>query len=227
MLQGPDSQLELQWALLKLHQNHKLIVCSLCWPPHYPAAALRADFTDLKTRLQHILIDRSKVPFVICGDLNCDLLKRPCSLAHQHISDFLSDCSLDQVVTVPTFSLGSLLGICTMCIVQCQELVHTCNAVHWHFSPHKFINVTIDVPKQRPLTSIGWGTSTIVKGNNPPSIKYVDNKLNKTCVWNVRSAFWVKITPFQKRVFLICAIKKWTQTTKQPISFGRFSSRKN
>ena len=86
--QCPDSLLESQWALLKLPKNRNLIVCSVYRPPRYSATALRADFTDLETQLQRVLIDHPNVPFVICGDLNCDLLKSASSPARQHISEF-------------------------------------------------------------------------------------------------------------------------------------------
>ena len=144
--QCPDSLLESQWALLKLPKNRNLIVCSVYRPPRYSATALRADFTDLETQLQRVLIDHPNVPFVICGDLNCDLLKSASSPARQHISEFLSDYSLDQLVTTSTFTTGSLLDVC---IVQNRKFVRSYSVVHCHFSPHKLIHVTVDVPKQR------------------------------------------------------------------------------
>ena len=142
----PDSQLESQWALLKLHKNRKLIVGSLYRPPRHSTAALRADFADLETQLQRILIDYPKIPLVICGDMNCDLKKSSNFPARQHLSDFLSDYSLDQLVTAPTFASGSLLDIC---IVKNREFVRSCTVNHCHFSPHKYVNVVVDVPKLR------------------------------------------------------------------------------
>ena len=38
------------------------------------AEVLRADFADLETQLQQIFINHPKVPLVICGELNCDML---------------------------------------------------------------------------------------------------------------------------------------------------------
>ena len=113
--------------------------------------ALRADFKDLESQLQRILIDHPKVPFVICGDLNCDLLKHRSFRARIHLSDFLSDYSLDQLVTAPTYSSGSLLDVC---IVKTRELVLDCHVKHCHFSPHKLVNVLVNVPKQRKTATV-------------------------------------------------------------------------
>ena len=106
--QHPGSQLESQWAMLKLGQNRQFIVCSLYRPPRHSDAALRADFADLESQLQRVIIDHSQVPFVIGGDMNCDLLKDPTFRARLYLSDFLSDYSLDQLVTSPTYTSGSL-----------------------------------------------------------------------------------------------------------------------
>ena len=86
------------------------------------------------------------MPLVICGDINCDLLKDSSFRARQHLSKFLSDYSLDQLVTSSTFASGSLLDVC---MVNNRELVHRSSVAHCHFSPHKFISVDLTVPKQR------------------------------------------------------------------------------
>ena len=142
----PGSLLESQWAQLKLPKNRQLIVGSLYRPPRHSVAALRADFADLETQLQQIFINHPKVPLVICGDLNCDMLKSPSFPARQHICDFLSDYSMHQLVTAPTFASGSLLDVC---LVKNREYVRNCSVSYCHFSPHKFVNVLVDVPKQR------------------------------------------------------------------------------
>ena len=127
------------------HLKHRSQVTSTHYDK-YSATALRADLTDLETQLQRVIIDHPNVPFVMCVDLNCDMLKSASCPARQHISEFLSDYSLDQLVTTSTFATGSLLDVC---IVKSREFVRSCSVVHCHFSPHKFIHVTVDVPKQR------------------------------------------------------------------------------
>ena len=149
--QCPGSQLESQWALIKLERNRQLIVCSLYRPPRYTEAALRADFSDLENQLQRVLIDYPTVPLVICGDLNCDLLKDPGNHVRQHLGVFLSDYSLEQLVTVPTFTSGSLLDVC---VVKDRAIVCNCSVTHCDFSPHKFISVSIDLPKQRKKPTV-------------------------------------------------------------------------
>ena len=140
------SQLESQWAMLKLEQGRKLIVCSLYRPPRHSEMALCADFADLEAQLQRVIIDYPRTPLVICGDINCDLLKDPSFRARQHLSSFLSDYTLDQLVSVPTFTSGSLLDVC---MVNKPELIRKTSVEFCHFSPHKFISVDVNVPKQR------------------------------------------------------------------------------
>ena len=115
--------------------------------------ALLADFADLEAQLQRVLIDFPRVPPVLCGDLNCDLLKDPSFPARQHLTSFLSDYALDQLVTAPTFTSGSLLDVCMM---NSRELVRESHVKHCHFSPHKFINVTVQVhvPKVRQKPAV-------------------------------------------------------------------------
>ena len=41
-----------------------------------------------------------------------------------------------------------------VCIVKNRELVNDCRVNHCHFSPHKFIHVDIDIPKQRKKPTV-------------------------------------------------------------------------
>ena len=150
-IQFPSSErggslLESKWALLKLEQGRQLIVCSLYRPPRHSENALCADFADLEAQLQRVLIDYPRIPLVICGDVNCDLMKEPSFRARQHLDRFLSDYSLDQLVNKSTFASGSLLDVC---IVNKPDLFCNPSVEFCHFSPHKFISVDINVPKLR------------------------------------------------------------------------------
>ena len=71
--------------------------------------------------------------------------------ARLHLSDFLTDYSLEQLVTAPTYTSGSLLDVC---IVKNRELVNDCRVNYCHFSPHKFIQVDVDIPKQRKKPTV-------------------------------------------------------------------------
>ena len=141
-----DSQLESQWAMLKLDQGRQLVICTVYRPPRHSETALQADFADLEAQLQRVVIDYPRVPVVICGDINCDLLKDSSFRARQHLSNFLSDYSLEQIVTVSTFPSGSLLDVC---MVNNRELIRNSSVEFCHFSPHKFISLDVNVPKQR------------------------------------------------------------------------------
>ena len=142
----PASKLESHWALLKLDRGRQLVIGSLYWPPRYTVAALQCDFADLEAQLQRVLVDFPGVPLVICGDLNCDWYKDHCDPSRRRLAEFLTDHSLYQLVTSPTFSSGSLLDIC---IVNNRDIVRSLNVLNCDFSPHSFISVRIDVPKPR------------------------------------------------------------------------------
>ena len=91
-------------------------------------------------------IDYPRIPFVICVDINCDLLKEARFRARQHLSSFLSDYSLDQLVKNSTFTSGSLLDVCTVNTLDlfCNPSVEFCP-----FGPHKLIGVNVNVQKLR------------------------------------------------------------------------------
>ena len=133
-------------GVAKLQKNRQLVVGSLYRPPRHSVAALQADFADLEFQLQRIMVDYPKVPFVICGDMNCDMLKSPNFPARRHIDEILTDYSLHQVLTAHTYTSGSLLDIC---FVKYREFSRACSVRHCHFSPHKFVNLLVNVLKQR------------------------------------------------------------------------------
>ena len=83
---------------------------------------------------------------LICGDLNCDFLKPPSDTGRSRLCSFLSDYSLSQHVQSSTYATGSLLDVF---ISSCRLLVKRCATVFCHFSPHKFVRTSIDVPRFR------------------------------------------------------------------------------
>ena len=158
---SPDSRLETIWSLLKLDRGRQLLLCSLYRPPRYTATALSNDFTDLETQLQRVTLDHPNVSIVICGDLNCDLLKTPPAPARARLEEFLTDYSLLQSVTTPTFTSGSLLDVC---IANRSNLVTSCLTKLCNYSPHNIIRINIDVPRNRRK-------STIVRSRSLSSIQ--------------------------------------------------------
>ena len=141
-----DSRLESIWSLLKMDRGRQLLLCSLYRPPRYTAAALDADFKDLENQVQKVIMDHPAVTLFMCGDLNCDLLKSAPAPARNRLEEFLSDYSMHQLVTAPTFSSGSLLDIC---VVSSRSLVSDCRASFCDFSPHHIIYSRVDVPRTR------------------------------------------------------------------------------
>ena len=96
-------------------------------------------------------MDYPNVPLAICGDLNCDLLKEPSFRASQHLNVFLSNYSLDQLVTTPTFTSGSLSDVR---IINNREQVCSTRVNYCHFCPHKFIDVIVNLPKLRQKPTV-------------------------------------------------------------------------
>ena len=145
------SRLESQWSLMKLDRGRRLVVGSLYRPPRHTVAALQDDFADLETQLQRVLIDFPGTPLVICGDLNCDWLKDRSDPACRRLYEFLTDHSLNQLVTSPTFTSGSLLDVC---IVNKLDIVRSLRVSYCDFSPHSLISVHLSVPKPRVKPTI-------------------------------------------------------------------------
>ena len=141
-----DSKLEVIWMTVKLDNGRKLIVGSLYRPPRHTIAALQADFGDLEIQMQYLTINYPSATIVICGDLNCDMIKAPPDAARSRLEELLSVYSLQQIVTSPTFSSGSLLDVC---IVPNSDYVIDCYTEFCHFSPHKFNRFSIIVQLAR------------------------------------------------------------------------------
>lgn len=117
----PESKLEALWMLVKLEGGgRQLIIGSLYRPPRHTASAIEADFTDLEAQVERLTISHPKGTIIICGDLNCDMLKDPPSLARFRFGEFLNVYSLHQIVKSPTYSSGSLLDVCI--VKKCEDV---------------------------------------------------------------------------------------------------------
>ena len=142
----PDSNLETIWTLLKADRGSQLLLCSVYRPPRYTVTALDADFRDLEQQLQRMVLDHPAVTVLICGDLNCDLLKDAPAPARARLENFLTEYSLHQIVTTPTFTSGSLLDVC---ITSCRSVVSDCFTTFCHFSPHCIVRAHLSLPRSR------------------------------------------------------------------------------
>ena len=143
---NPNSRLEALWVLVKPDKRRKFILGVVYRPPRHKVADLEADFSDLEAQYQRVSIDYPLLKILICGDLNCDLLKPSEEPAKRALCGFLSDYSLTQHVKSQTFITGSLLDVI---ISNCRDLVQSCSAIFCHFSPHRFIRVSLNVARHR------------------------------------------------------------------------------
>ena len=121
-----NSQLEVLWTLVRPDSKRRFVMGVVYRPPRHRVADIEADLTDLESQYHRVLLKHPSTKVVICGDLNCDLLKRTSDPAHRRLSDFISDHSLSQHVTSPTYSSGSLLDIF---LTSCSRFVKRCVTV--------------------------------------------------------------------------------------------------
>ena len=94
--------------------------------------------------MQSVVLQHPTVTIIVCGDLNCDLLKSAPAPARLRLEEFLSDYSMCQLVNTPTFTSGSLLDIC---IVSRRGLVSNCRVTFCDFSPHHIVRLRVDLPR--------------------------------------------------------------------------------
>ena len=99
---GTSCRLESMWTLVKPDGKRRLILGSVYRPPRRPVADPRADFDDLEEQYRRLQTDYPGVRIVMCGDLNCDLLKPECDSSKARLCE-LSDFSLHQCVVSSTF----------------------------------------------------------------------------------------------------------------------------
>ena len=72
-----SSNLEIIWCLIRTAKRKRLLIASIYRHPTNTQQQLTADFDDLESQLQHMLITHPDVTLVIAGDLNVCLLQKP------------------------------------------------------------------------------------------------------------------------------------------------------
>ena len=98
--------------------------------PRRNVGDLSADFADLEDQFQNVCVTYPGSKIFICGDLNCCLFKPDSDPAKRLLCDFMSDHSLSQCVSSPTYSTGSMLDVF---ITNCRNVVKFCRAKFCHF----------------------------------------------------------------------------------------------
>ena len=142
---NPVSRLESLWCVLR-GERMRVVVGAVYRMPRNTSAALNADFEALETQYQHVITNYPECAVIIAGDLNANLLRdaqthAPC----KKLSDFIATYSLSQLVTEPTYRTGSLLDV----FIVNRHFSYHVGTRHCHFSPHKFIRLSCDIPKPR------------------------------------------------------------------------------
>ena len=101
------------------------------------------DFDALEQQYQHVLLNFPDCPVVLAGDLNCDLLSTS-SASRTCLNEYLDKYSINQVITVPTYSTGSLLDV----IISNRGFLRS-GTRFCHFSPHHFTRALLSLPRPR------------------------------------------------------------------------------
>lgn len=141
-----NSRLEMLWTLVRPDKRRRFVMGVAYRPPRHRVADIEAVLADLESQYQRVLLKHPSTKIVICGDMNCDMLKSNSDPAHKRLSDFISDHSLSQHVRSRTYCSGSLLDVF---LTSCNRFVKRCVTRFCDFSPHRFIRALVDVPRHR------------------------------------------------------------------------------
>ena len=90
------------------------------------------------------MVNYPESPVVLIDNLSCDWLDDS-SPPKSHLSDFVSEYSLYQLITVTTYSTGSSLDV----IIINKKFSLKSGTIFCHFSPHHFTRVMLDLPRPR------------------------------------------------------------------------------
>ena len=127
-------------------ERMRVVVGAVYRAPRNTSAALTADFDELEAQYQHIIASFPDSPVIICGDLNSNLLADVQSHpACKKLTQLVAAYSLTQLVTVPTYRTGSLLDV----FIVNRHFNYHVGSRYCHFSPHKFIRLSCDIPRPR------------------------------------------------------------------------------
>ena len=142
---NPDCKLESLWCVFRL-KRRVIVVGAVYRVPRYTTAALDADFDELESQYQDVILKYPGCAVVITGDLNCDLLADANThLPRRKLSEFLTMMSLSQLIDQATYVTGSLLDV----FIVNRDFSCIVGTRHCHFSPHRFIRMICAFPKPR------------------------------------------------------------------------------
>ena len=140
-----DCRLESLWLRVRPATGPHFTKAAVYRPPRRTVAAVRADIGELEVQFQRILV-RYSGPVFILGDLNCNLLDTSANAGKVRLLEMFQSYDLEQFVTQPTFSSGSLLDVV---ISNSSDTVQRVGSFTCAFSPHHFIHVLLRLPNCR------------------------------------------------------------------------------
>ena len=74
--QTDNSRLEMLWTLVRPDKKRRFVMGVAYRPPRHRVADIEADLADLESQYQRVLLKYPSTKVVICGDMNCDMLKK-------------------------------------------------------------------------------------------------------------------------------------------------------
>ena len=160
-LAGPSiptsSRLELIWISVKCGHNRSLVIGCVYRPPMYEG--IRPDLEALELSIQKFLSEGKQV--ILCGDLNCDLL-RP-NLPHvRPLLSLIDNVGMYQCVSKPTRISSTSATLIDIVLVSDHSLVTDCASEDCIVSDHNLIVVNMKVRRHRvipkTMTYRRWST---------------------------------------------------------------------
>ena len=139
-----SSRLELVWVSVQCGHNRSLIIGCGYRPPIYEG--IRADLEALELSVQKFLSEGKQV--ILCGDLNCDLL-RP-NLPHvRPLISLINSVGMHQCVRQPTRIADSSSTLIDIVLVSDPSLVTECSSEDCIISDHNLVLVKLKVRRSR------------------------------------------------------------------------------
>ena len=140
----PSSHLELIWIAVQCGHNRSLVIGCVYRPPIYDK--IKEDLEALEQSIQKFLSEGKQL--VLCGDLNCDILRPTLPHVRQLLS-LINNVGLHQCVREPTRITNSSSTLIDIALVSNPSLVTACTSEDCIVSDHNFVIVDVHVKRER------------------------------------------------------------------------------
>ena len=138
-------KLESLWLRVKPKSGSPFSIAAVYRPPRRTVAAIEADVSELEQQYQRVLLHYPG-PILIMGDLNCNMLEPGNNAGKDRLCEMLQSFHLQQFVSQPTFTSGSLLDVV---ISNRTDFIRRVACFNCALSPHHFVRTLIFSPKCR------------------------------------------------------------------------------